>query len=835
MGRTPRRRSPPPAGKTPVTRAGAERKAAYLGTGKSRWLARIVLAVGSPLLALVVLEGVLRLIGFGYPTHFFLPSTIGGHRMFVQNDRFTWRFLGRDMARQSFPTAISNPKERDTIRLFVLGESAAYGDPEPDFGLPRMLEALLNGRYPKVSFEVINAAMTAINSHVILPVARDCASADGDVWIIYMGNNEVVGPFGAGTVFGGQGASLMMVRASLALRTMRAGQLLGSLTERLANRPSSTREWGGMGMFLQNQVTEDDPRMPGVYSHFERNLQDIFDVARKHSVKVVVGTVVSNLRDCAPFASLHRRGLPASDLAEWTRLYQSGREAQRAGQLAQASGLFQQASRLDDSFAELQFAWGQCCLALGQDQDARLHFIRARDADALRFRADTRINEILRASAAGRQAQGIDLVDTARLLGEQSPHGLPGSELLYEHVHLKFEGNYLLARAFADEVVKMEPRLSAQPTNMVRGWPNVEDCAKRLGWTQPRHYEIDRDVLGRLTDAPFTGQLNHDEQCGKLRAELERLRPAVTSEGLRQAEQECRSVQHEFRQDWVLNKELALIRERLRDYAGAAECWRAVVKSLPHYTEGWQALGRALIEEKEDPQAHAALEQALRLDPDSPVTLTGLAEILGRQGDENAAIACYQRILRLKPYWGPAHLGIARALEKTGRQDEARQHLRQALQNRIYTPAALKGLAAVCFEQGWYGDAATNFVAALKLDPLDPSTELNLGLTLGLLGRDREAQEHYLQALRLDPTVAEAYVRLGLELGRQGNDAGAMTNFARAVELKPDLVEARLDLGIALLNQHRSAEALEQFQTVLRQSPTNAIARRYVQALGQKL
>ena len=44
--------------------------------------------------------------------------------------------------------------------------------------------------------------MTAINSHAILPIARECARRDGDLWIIYMGNNEMVGPFGAGTVFG---------------------------------------------------------------------------------------------------------------------------------------------------------------------------------------------------------------------------------------------------------------------------------------------------------------------------------------------------------------------------------------------------------------------------------------------------------------------------------------------------------------------------------------------------------------------------------------------------------------------------------------------------------
>jgi enoyl-CoA hydratase/carnithine racemase len=37
-------------------------------------------------------------------------------------------------------------KASGTIRVFVFGESAAEGDPEPAFGLPRLLEILLEGR-----------------------------------------------------------------------------------------------------------------------------------------------------------------------------------------------------------------------------------------------------------------------------------------------------------------------------------------------------------------------------------------------------------------------------------------------------------------------------------------------------------------------------------------------------------------------------------------------------------------------------------------------------------------------------------------------------------------
>ena len=48
----------------------------------------------------------------------------------------------------------------------------------------------------------------------------------------YLGNNEMVGPFGAGTVFGSRAPGVGLVRADLAVKTTRIGQLLDSLMQR---------------------------------------------------------------------------------------------------------------------------------------------------------------------------------------------------------------------------------------------------------------------------------------------------------------------------------------------------------------------------------------------------------------------------------------------------------------------------------------------------------------------------------------------------------------------------------------------------------------------------
>lgn len=120
-------------------------------------------------------------------------------------------------------------KPSGTFRIFLFGESAAEGDPDPSFGCGRYLQALLRDRYPGTDFEVICTAMTAIDSHVILPIARECARRNGDLWIIYMGNNEMVGPFGASAAFSSRAPPLALARAVIALKRTRLGQLLSNL------------------------------------------------------------------------------------------------------------------------------------------------------------------------------------------------------------------------------------------------------------------------------------------------------------------------------------------------------------------------------------------------------------------------------------------------------------------------------------------------------------------------------------------------------------------------------------------------------------------------------
>lgn len=792
------------------------------------------MAIGVPLGFLGLLELVLRLVGFGYPTGFLLASQRDGHPVLVQNNQFGWRFFGAAMART--PAAICIPKAKDanTVRIIVFGESAAFGDPDPRFGLPRMLQAMLELRYPGTRFEVVNAGMTAINSNVILPIARDCAAADADIWVIYMGNNEVVGPFGAGTVFGRQTPPLAVIRANLALKATRTGELIDGLLGKLHQPPASKSEWGGMEMFLDQQVRADDPRMSVVYDHFERNLSDIINVGRRSGAGIVVSTVAVNLRDSAPFASAHSPGLSEADKTKWEGFYQNGIAAQTAGKLDAASGSYRDAARIDPYFADLQFREGRCALALGDTNEARRAFATARDLDTLRFRCDTRLNDLIRQAVSMRNDERVVLADAEHDFAEECPDGLPGSDLFYEHVHLTFEGNYLLARSIAPEVEGLMPR---KVTELVAGnqWPSEADCARRLAWSDWDRQKSLSDMLSRLNNPPFTGQISHDEQVQKIKTALSELVPATRPAGIQAAQTMCENAIAAAPDDALVHGQLAALDELSGDLAGALTNAQRTVELLPSSSEDWSELGIILAKQQKYDDAMSAFRRAFQLDSQDVWALQSLAQSLNDLGRPEEAIREYRHALTVKPRFGLAWMGLGQIFEKMGHQSEAQDCYHKALENRINRAPELMTLARLCETHGWYEAAATNYDDAIKLSPLDATLYVAAGKNYSAAGRNGEAVARYAEATRLSPDSLEAHFLYGLELGKEGKPGDAAVQFREAVRIMPNLPEARLNLGMALQNEGNYSEALVQFEKVLEQSPNNAMALDHSRALREKL
>jgi tetratricopeptide (TPR) repeat protein len=730
-----------------------------------RWVS--VLAV--PLLILGAMEGMLRGIGYGDPTSFFVPATVGDQKVMVENGRFGVRFFPAELVRRPPPTVMSVRKPAGAVRIFLFGESAALGDPNPAYGVGRYLEVLLRERYPGRSFEVVCVAMTAINSHAVLSIARECARHDGDIWVVYMGNNEMVGPFGAATVFGPQTPSLGFIRATLAIKSTRTGQALAALINSLRGPTEMPPSWGGMQMFLDQQVPPDDPRRGVVHASFERNLDDLVRVGIKSGAQVILSTVAVNLRDCAPFASMHGRGLSESGQEQWEELFEQAAAFHQAEEWNEATRWYRATAALDDQHAELAFRLGLSELGREHGEDARTAFQQAVDLDTLPFRADSLMNSVIRSTAERYRDQGVLLVDAEELLAAQVPWGVPGHETFYEHVHLTLEGNYQLALALAQAI---EPSLPAPLREGRRGdWASAEVSAQRLGLTEWNRAGIYEEMLLRLSEPPFVAQANHAARMAAYRSELNRVRAQLTPETQASARGVYEDAMARSPSDHRLHANFAEFLEATGQLEEALAQWQAVERLLPHHHVAGFHIGRLFARLGRTGEAQRYLEASLERRPDLVDAMIELGQVLGREGQPAAAIELYENALRRQPGNAAVYLQMAHAQAAAGDRASAVASLLEAVRLRPAYWQAWYYLGVELASVDRVQEAETAFAEVIRIRPDYVLAHLNHGVALARQGRGKEAAERFRVTLRLDPENQRARQYLeALEPGPAGEE-----------------------------------------------------------------
>ena len=763
------------------------------------WFFRIFAVVAIPLLIFGGLELGLRLSGCGYPTSFFLKAKISGKDYYVTNERFGYRFFPPALARTPVALRMAVQKPAHTCRIFLFGESAAQGDPDPTFGAGRYLEALLRERFPGTDFEVVCVAMTAINSHAILPIAQECARLDGDLWIIYMGNNEMVGPFGAATVFGSRAPGISQIRTELAVKSTKIGQLLDSLTQRWGGRSTTPKIWSGLNMFKDHQLRYDDPSRLRAYENCKKNLDDILRAGQGAGVPIILSTVGSNLKDCAPFGSLHSVGFDVARHTEWDSLYHEGISLEAAGDCQGALKKYGQAAGMDPQYAELHFRAGRCQLALTNFAAALREFELARDDDTLAFRADTRINQIIKNAALAHANQGVHFLDADAVLAQNSPAKISDNELFYEHVHLNFDGNYLLGRAFAEQAAQLLPKpILAQGKSE---WASAELCDRRLAVSPWDRFRVWQANFSRVSEPPFTEQLNDVPRAQFYMAKLKELNSQMTEATRAQSRATYEEALALAPNDYFLHENFAQFLDQTGDLAAAVKEEQRVSELLPQTPGTYYKTGALLVGAGKTSDAAAYFSRALAIRSDYVPALNELGLILANQQKTSEAAGYFSRVIQLNPGYVETYLNWGFMEQCEGKMDQAVAHYKTAADLHPNGPAA-------------------HFYQAVKL-----AAEHH---------RD-ESTTYFRNAIWMNPKFWQARYLLGGELAAAGKIDEAQQQFSEVVRIRPDFARAHLNCGVALAKLGKLEEALKEFQTTLLLNPTNTVAQQNLEAVQMNI
>ncbi len=371
--------------------------------------------------------------------------------------------INRNVARRYFTGAVSTipeppddkfpiNREKNVKRIFCLGESSMAGFPfEFAATAPSFLKDRLKVLLPQYELEVVNVGLSAVGSFVVNDFMEELGAYQPDAYLIYLGHNEFYGAYGVGSTIAINGnpwltrltIRLLKFKTFLALRD-------GYLWIR-KNLSSGNAERGRslMGEMVGEQMI---PYGSELYVRardiFKQNINAIIETARKQGVPVVFTAPVSNLRSHAPFVSVFAEQTTAEQMAVWNQWVVAG-DSMVSGYPDSAVSHYRKAIVIDSVNATAFFKLGEALYASEQFADAAAAFRKAKDLDALRFRASEEFVSDL-AGICSKSGAIFSPVDS--VFAHASPHGIIGSELMLEHLHPGIRGYFLMAKTWTQSL-----------------------------------------------------------------------------------------------------------------------------------------------------------------------------------------------------------------------------------------------------------------------------------------------------------------------------------------------------------------------------------------------
>ncbi|MCB1130080.1 MAG: tetratricopeptide repeat protein, partial [Verrucomicrobiae bacterium] len=536
-----------------------------------------------------------------------------------------------------------------------------------------------------------------------------------------------------------------------------------------------------------------------------------------------VSNVAVNLRDCAPFASQSISDLNPQKADEWNRHYEEGIRLQSEEKWADALAEFGKAVAIENRVADLHFRAGRCALKSGEAEAASVLFSRARDLDALRFRFDSRMHRIVDEVAARINDPKVRFADAVAAFAEASRDRVPGNEFFYEHVHLTWEGNCLLARTIAEQVREFLPDSVKQDAAALPSWPSPGQCARRLAWTEIERLGCLKEMRSRMNDPPFTNQSNHKEQTASLDHAIQRIGSSAGPAELKAEIAVVDAALKDMPDDTYLLTRLSELRQKAGDNEGAIAAARRVTGLLPHASKCWSHLGTTLLQAGDAEKSLAAFKKGLSLNPNDNWIRHQLAEAYVRNRRYTEAIDEWNQVLELQPWAGQAHFSMAQVLESLGKLDEAAAHYGKAFDSPDFQDQDFASIGRLCMEKGMLHGALASVEKAVEKSPADAAMRYNRAAVLERLDRRDEAAAELKIARENDSDgrIWKSRFQAGIALAQQGKMQEAVAAFREVVWMNPGLVEAHFNLAGGLLQLGLKEEAAVEFRETRRLNPAD--------------
>lgn len=179
-----------------------------------------------------------------------------------------------------------------------------------------------------------------------------------------------------------------------------------------------------------------------VATRFGEELERAIRVLQEAGVRVIVCTVVRNMKDWAPNRSVLSRAVNADSVR---KLLAAGENAFGRSDFPGALAQFELILKMEPGFALAAHRAGAAALRLGNRAAAHRYYQHAIDNDGNPLVAPS---NLMRTLSEVCRVNGVPVVDAEAALCSASPDSVPGFELIWDNCHPLLEGYKIMAEGF---------------------------------------------------------------------------------------------------------------------------------------------------------------------------------------------------------------------------------------------------------------------------------------------------------------------------------------------------------------------------------------------------
>ncbi|XP_055311031.1 peroxisomal targeting signal 1 receptor isoform X2 [Sitodiplosis mosellana] len=234
------------------------------------------------------------------------------------------------------------------------------------------------------------------------------------------------------------------------------------------------------------------------------------------------------------------------------------------------------------------------------------------------------------------------------------------------------------------------------------------------------------------------------------------------------------------------------------DIPSAVLCFEAAVQQDENNAEIWELLGTSQAENEKDPNAIAALNKSLELNPQNRNVMMDLAISYTNESLQTQA-------LRMLIDW-------LRSNEKY--QNLVPAHFSKNSEGMIAS-SLINGPELI--------DVQDLFIQAVRQSPNEIDAEIQeaLGVLFNLSSDYEKAADCFRASLQVKPNNAKVWNRLGASLANGNQSIAAVDAYQHALAIEPGYIRARYNVGIICINLKSYKEAIEHFLLALNHQATS--------------